>query len=108
MVSQVVRAGEFRSQFRQLIFSLDTVSMIEPGPQLRGGAAVSAPEIPASTQQWHWTDDLARTLTAAGHVATPTIVEWMNSPVAVRGSGEALTVAQELLASDDEDPALAA
>ena len=69
---------------------------------------MSAPEVPVSTHQWHWTDDLARTLTAAGHAATPTIVEWMNSPVAVRGNGEALAVARELLETDDEDPALAA
>lgn len=61
-----------------------------------------------STKRWHWTDDLARTLTAAGHPTNAALVEWMTSPVAVRGEGEPLAVAEALLSGDDEDPSLAA
>lgn len=69
---------------------------------------MSAPEFSPSTKRWHWTDDLARTLAAAGHRLEVIPDDWMNSPVAVRGDGEALSVAQALLGTDDEDPDLAA
>jgi hypothetical protein len=61
-----------------------------------------------STKRWHWTDDLARVLTAAGHPPNASLLAWIASPVAVRGEGEPLAIAEALLADDDEDPLLAA
>ena len=61
-----------------------------------------------STKRWHWTDDLARVLADAGHPRSAALLEWMATPVAVRGEGEALAVAEALLGGDDEDPSLAA
>jgi hypothetical protein len=61
-----------------------------------------------STKRWHWTDDLARVLTNAGHPTNAALLEWVTTPVAVRGEGEPLAVAEALLGSDDEDPSLAA
>ncbi len=61
-----------------------------------------------STKRWHWTDDLARALADAGHPTNAALLEWMASPVAVRGEGEPLAVTEALLGADDEDPSLAA
>ena len=61
-----------------------------------------------STKRWHWTDDLARVLVDAGHPRSAALVEWTAAPVAVRGDGEPLAVAEALLGADDEDPSLAA
>jgi hypothetical protein len=69
---------------------------------------VSNLETHHSTKRWHWTDDLARILTAAGHPSSAALLGWIATPVAVRGEGEALAIAQALLGDDDEDPLLAA
>lgn len=61
-----------------------------------------------STKRWHWTDDLARLLADAGHPKTAVPLEWTAVPMAVRGDGEPLAVAEALLGADDEDPSLAA
>jgi hypothetical protein len=61
-----------------------------------------------SIKRWHWTDDLARVLADAGHPKTTVPLEWIAVPVAVRGDGEPLAVAEALLGTDDEDPSLAA
>lgn len=61
-----------------------------------------------STKRWHWTDDLARVLADAGHPKTAVPREWTAVPMAVRGDGEPLAVAEALLGADDEDPSLAA
>lgn len=65
-------------------------------------------EYASSTKRWHWTDDLARALAASGHPTNVAPLEWMTAPVAVRGEGEPLAVAEALLGADDEDPSLAA
>jgi hypothetical protein len=57
---------------------------------------------------WYWTDDLARLLQAAKKIDAVTLNRWLSGPVAVRGTGEALEVAESLLAAEEEEPHLAA
>jgi hypothetical protein len=57
---------------------------------------------------WFWTDDLARLLTSNGHSDGAIMERWLRQPQAVRGDGEAMTVAERLLADEDDEPALAA
>ncbi len=55
---------------------------------------------------WIWTDDLARTLLAAGQVDEARVRAWLAAPVAIRSSedDEGATVARTLLGADDDDP----
>ena len=57
--------------------------------------------------KWFWTDDLARLLERTGrtHAAMD---RWITEPVAVRGRGEAIAVAEALLADESEEDLLAA
>lgn len=57
---------------------------------------------------WFWTDDLARLLTSNGHSDRAIMERWLRQPQAVRGDGEAMAVAEQLLADEDDEPALAA
>ena len=57
--------------------------------------------------KWYWTDDLARLLQGAGR-RDAAIGRWLTEPVAVRGEGEALAVAEALLADEGEEAFLAA
>jgi hypothetical protein len=56
---------------------------------------------------WYWTDDLARVLRAEGKTPSATLQRWLSEPVAVRGEGEPLAVAEALLEeeSDESDQA---
>jgi hypothetical protein len=57
---------------------------------------------------WFWTDDLARLLTSNGHANGLTIERWLRHPQAVRGDGDAIAVAETLLADEDDEDHLAA
>jgi hypothetical protein len=57
---------------------------------------------------WYWTDDLARLLTESGHDAGDCTRRWISEPVAVRGDGEALAIAEALLSEEDDESHLAA
>ena len=57
--------------------------------------------------KWYWTDDLARILAGTGR-NDPAIGRWLTEPVAIRGEGEALAVAEALLADEGEEVFLAA
>jgi hypothetical protein len=57
--------------------------------------------------RWYWTDDLARLLENAGRTEA-IIRRWITEPVAVRGEGEAMAVAEALLADDSDESFLAA
>ena len=57
--------------------------------------------------KWYWTDDLARLLVGTGR-KDAAIGRWLTEPVAVRGEGEALAVAEALLADEGEEAFLAA
>lgn len=59
-----------------------------------------------STQQWFWTDDLARVLVDDGHHLSPP-PSWLATPFAVRRRGEPLVVAFELLTSREGSDAAA-
>ncbi len=57
--------------------------------------------------KWYWTDDLARILESTGR--THAVMDrWLNEPVAVRGQGEAIDVAEALLADESDEVLLAA
>ena len=57
--------------------------------------------------KWYWTDDLARLLMDTGH--TDAVIDrWVTEPVAVRGQGEAIAVAEALLADESDEVLLAA
>lgn len=57
--------------------------------------------------KWYWTDDLARLLENAGRTEA-IIRRWLTEPVAVRGEGEAMAVAEALLADESDESFLAA
>lgn len=57
--------------------------------------------------KWYWTDDLARLLEGAGRTEA-IIRRWITEPVAVRGEGEAMSVAEALLAAESDEAFLAA
>ena len=57
--------------------------------------------------KWYWTDDLARLLESAGR-ADAVIRRWITEPVAVRGQGEPIAVAEALLADESDEVLLAA
>ncbi len=57
--------------------------------------------------KWYWTDDLARLLIDNGRTAA-VIDRWVTEPVAVRGQGEAIAVAEALLADESDEVLLAA
>ncbi len=57
--------------------------------------------------RWYWTDDLARLLEGAGRTNS-TIRRWITEPAAVRGEGEAMAVAEALLADESDESFLAA
>jgi len=57
--------------------------------------------------KWYWTDDLGRLLEGAGRMDA-TIRRWISEPVAVRGEGEAIAVAEALLADESDETLLAA
>jgi hypothetical protein len=57
--------------------------------------------------KWYWTDDLARLLVGTGRTDA-VILRWINEPVAVRGEGEAIAVAEALLADESDEVLLAA
>lgn len=57
--------------------------------------------------KWFWTDDLARLLESAGRVHA-VLDRWITEPVAVRGRGEAIAVAEALLADESDEVLLAA
>ncbi|MGQ0848457.1 MAG: hypothetical protein ACT4OP_04965 [Actinomycetota bacterium] len=57
---------------------------------------------------WYWTDDLARLLQDAGRDRGAAITRWLTLPVAVRGHGDAMTVAEALLADEGDELPLAA
>jgi hypothetical protein len=54
-----------------------------------------------SASKWFWTDDLARALVDAGHEQSSVLEKWMNAPVAIRGDGDPLIVAESLLTADE-------
>ena len=57
--------------------------------------------------KWYWTDDLARVLESTGR--THAVMDrWLTEPVAVRGQGEAIEVAEALLADESDEVLLAA
>lgn len=57
---------------------------------------------------WYWTDDLARILTESGRDTGRGTLRWISEPIAVRGDGEALAVAEALLAEEGDESHLAA
>jgi hypothetical protein len=57
--------------------------------------------------KWFWTDDLGRLLEGVGRTETA-IRRWIAEPVAVRGEGEALAIAEALLADEGDEAFLAA
>ena len=57
--------------------------------------------------KWYWTDDLGRLLEGAGRTEIA-IRRWIAEPVAVRGEGEALAIAEALLADESDEAFLAA
>ena len=57
--------------------------------------------------KWYWTDDLARLLESTGRTHTA-MSRWITEPVAVRGRGEAMAVAEALLADETDEVLLAA
>ncbi len=57
--------------------------------------------------KWYWTDDLARLLESVGR-SDAVIHRWITEPVAVRGQGEAIAVAEALLADESDEVLLAA
>ena len=61
-----------------------------------------------SETKWYWTDDLARLLEGAGRVDGHIFRRWINEPTAVRGEGEAIAVAEALLADESDESLLAA
>lgn len=57
--------------------------------------------------KWYWTDDLAHLLESAGR--THAVMDrWITEPVAIRGRGEAIAVAEALLADESDEVLLAA
>lgn len=56
-----------------------------------------------SKSRWYWTDDLARILTDSGKVAPIAMQRWIAEPVAVRGEGEAMAVAEALLEEESDE-----
>jgi hypothetical protein len=57
--------------------------------------------------KWYWTDDHARLLVSTGR--THAVMDrWITEPVAVRGRGEAIAVAEALLADESDEVLLAA
>lgn len=59
--------------------------------------------MPMTESRWYWTDDLARVLSDSGKGTSATMLRWIAAPVAVRGEGEALTVAETLLAEESDE-----
>ena len=57
--------------------------------------------------KWYWTDDLARLLESSGRIHAA-MDRWMTEPVAVKGQGEAIAVAEALLADESDEVLLAA
>jgi hypothetical protein len=57
--------------------------------------------------KWYWTDDLARLLVITGRTHAA-LDRWITEPVAVRGRGEAIAVAEALLADESDEVLLAA
>ena len=57
--------------------------------------------------KWFWTDDLARLLESTGRTHAA-MGRWITEPVAVRGRGEAIAVAEALLAEECDEDLLAA
>jgi hypothetical protein len=57
---------------------------------------------------WYWTDDLARLLTESGRDCEKGTRRWISEPVAVRGQGEAIAVAEALLSEEGDESHLAA
>ena len=60
-----------------------------------------------SDMRWYWTDDLARLLENTGR-RHAVMDRWITEPVAVRGRGEAIAVAEALLADESDEVLLAA
>jgi hypothetical protein len=57
---------------------------------------------------WYWTDDLGRLLASEGRIDAVTLTRWLSGPVAVRGEGEPIQVAESLLADEADEVHLAA
>jgi len=53
--------------------------------------------------KWYWTDDLARLLIDSGQGFPKVMQRWIASPVAVRGEGEAIAIAEALLDEESEE-----
>ena len=63
--------------------------------------------MPRQSTKWYWTDDLGRLLEGAGRTEA-VIRRWIMEPVAVRGEGGAMAVAEALLADESDETFLAA
>ena len=87
---------------RQLYYGVDSPRTIAMFPYRRGGVAMSQ-----GSTKWYWTDDLARLLESTGR-AEAVMQRWITEPVAVRGEGEAIAVAEALLADESDESHLAA
>lgn len=59
--------------------------------------------MPQIESKWYWTDDLARVLTDSGKGITTAMQRWITSPVAVRGDGEAIAIAEALLDEESDE-----
>lgn len=59
--------------------------------------------MPMTESRWYWTDDLARILTDSGKGSSATMTRWISAPVAIRGEGEALAVAEALLDEESDE-----
>jgi hypothetical protein len=59
--------------------------------------------MPQTESKWYWTDDLARLLTDSGKAFPTAIQRWITSPVAVRGEGEAIAIAEALLDEESDE-----
>jgi hypothetical protein len=59
--------------------------------------------MPITDSRWYWTDDLARILTDSGKGTPATMIRWTSAPVAIRGEGEALAVAEALLDEESDE-----
>lgn len=61
-----------------------------------------------SESRWYWTDDLARILTDSGKASRIAVQRWIAEPVAVRGEGEAMAIAEALFQDESDEPHKAA
>lgn len=56
-----------------------------------------------SESRWFWTDDLARVLRESGREPSKTMRRWVHEPVAIRGEGDAMVVAEALLEEESDE-----